>query len=447
MPAIRQQVLGAAKTLVVLDDDPTGTQTSYGVKVLTQWSVPLLVEELQQEPAVLFILTNSRSMSEAAAVQLTREIGHNLKAAVQESGRQIVALSRSDSTLRGHFPAEVDALAEALDMSGAVTVLLPAFLEGGRVTIQDVHYIREQEQLVPVARTPFAQDAVFGYNHSNLRDWVEEKTKGKVPAGEVISFSLEEIRQGGPDAVCQKLITCPPGATCVVNASAYKDLEVFAMGVIMAEKAGHQFIYRTSATFVPIRAGMTPGKLFQPRKQQLTSAHGSLVVVGSYVPKTTSQLTYLLQQQSHQAIEVNVSELLRASDPAAYVHDIIRQADAWLQAGKDVLIYTSRNLETGTDAESNLRINSLVSGFLVSILQGLEVRPAFIVAKGGITSSDLATRGLGVVKALVLGQVIPGVPVWQLNQDSKFPDLIYVVFPGNVGDEAALTQVYRQLKM
>lgn len=446
LPAIRREFTSSGKTLVVLDDDPTGTQTSYEVTVLTQWPVALLAEELSKKPPVLFILTNTRSMTGPAAVALTREIGRNLKAAVQESGQQIVAISRSDSTLRGHFPAEVEAMAQALEIEGAVTILLPAFLEGGRVTIGDVHYIREQQQLVPVADTPFARDAVFGYKHSNLREWVQEKTGGRVKAADVVSVSLEDIRLGGPQGVGRKLESCLPGTVAIVNACSYKDLEVFVLGVLMAEKAGQKFIFRTSASFVPIRAGMAPGRIFQPQQEEAASAHGSLVVVGSYVPKTTSQLACLLAQGSHQSIEVDVSGLLQAPDTAAYAASIIRQTDQWLAAGKDVVVHTSRQLETGQDAESSLQIHSLVSGFLVGIVRGLTVRPAFLVAKGGITSSDLATKGLQAVRARVLGQVIPGVPVWQMDLQSKFPGLLYVVFPGNVGDEDALVEVHRRLK-
>jgi uncharacterized protein YgbK (DUF1537 family) len=445
LPAIHQEFRSSGKTIVVLDDDPTGTQTSYEVTVLTQWSVPLLVEELQQQPPVLFILTNTRSMPEAAAVQLTRQIGRNLQEAVKQSGRQIVTISRSDSTLRGHFPAEVAALAQALNQEAAVWILLPAFIEGGRFTIGDVHYIREKEMLVPVAETPFARDAVFGYAHSNVRDWVEEKTGGKVTADQVVSFSLADIRLGGPAAVCEKLKACPPQTVCLVNACSAKDLEVFALGVLWAEKAGHTFIYRSSATFVPIRAGKTPGKIFRPRQQQ-AAGPGSLMVVGSYVPKTTGQLAHLLAQGSHQSLEVNVARLLQSPDAAAYAAALSRQTDQWLAAGKDVVLHTSRQLEAGPDAESSLQINSLVSGFLVAIIRGLEVRPAFIVAKGGVTSSDLATAGLQAVKARVLGQIIPGVPAWQLGGESKFPGIMYVVFPGNVGDETALAEVHQCLK-
>lgn len=445
LPLIRDRFVRSKKTLVVLDDDPTGTQTCYDVVVLTSWSVALLVEELRKHPSILFILTNSRSMPERLAVKLSEEIGDNLTKAVKESERDIAVISRSDSTLRGHYPAEVEAIARALNMHGAITVLVPAFIEGGRVTIGDTHYILEQDELVPVADTAFARDTVFGYTHSDLKDWVEEKTKGKVRASQVISLSLQDIRVGGPETVADKLGQCGPGEVCIVNACSNKDLQVVVMGLILAEGKGQKFIYRTSATFVPIRAGTAPGKTVIPAKNKDHSANGSLVVVGSYVPKTTRQLEHLLNQSLHHSIEVNVPQLLRGEATDAYASAIKRETNQLLSSGKDVVIHTSRQLETGVDTESNLRINKTVSSFLVDIVQGLNVRPSFIIAKGGITSSDLATKGLGAEKALILGQILPGVPVWKMDAKSKFPDITYVVFPGNVGNDAALTEVCNML--
>lgn len=439
--SIREEFLKSQKTIVVLDDDPTGTQTCYDVTVLTSWKVELITEELEKRPSILFILTNSRSLPEQGAVQLALEVGQNLKEASKKSGREIIVISRSDSTLRGHFPAEVDAVAEALGIEKAVTVLIPAFIEGGRYTIDDVHYIVENDELVPVSDTPFAKDVVFGYQNAQLKKWVEEKTRGRVKAAEVQSISIEDIRTGGPQVVAEKLAACKEGSICIVNAAAYSDLEVIAMGLLLAESKGKKLLYRTSATIVPIRAGMASGKTFHP--PALDSPNGSLVVVGSHVPKTTGQLSWLLAHGDYYGIEVNVGEILH---PEVFSHaeTIIKQTDDLIRSGKNVVIYTSRYLRVGSDAESSLQINAAVSTFLVAIMKGLTIRPRFIVAKGGITSSDLATKGLSSQKALILGPVIPGVPVWQMDENSKFPGIMYVVFPGNVGDETAVLEVCKK---
>jgi uncharacterized protein YgbK (DUF1537 family) len=408
--------------------------------------VELIAKELAKKPSILFILTNSRSLPEEAAVQLTMDIGRNVSEAVHQTGRQIIPISRSDSTLRGHFPAEVDALAVALERQAAVRVLIPAFIEGGRFTINDVHYIVEQESLIPVADTPFAKDKSFGYSHSNVKDWVEEKTKGLVRADNVISISLTEIRNGGPSTVSEKFLRCNPGEVVLVNAVSLTDLEVVAAGIQLSEKLGRIFLFRSSATFVPICAGIAPGKIFLPSLSDLHSEHGSLTVVGSYVPKTTSQLNYLLAQNKHEKIEVNVDEVLATANRSELAKATGEKIDRWLRAGKDVVIFTSRSLVVGDNANESLRINGVVSDYLVSIVQRLVVRPAFFIAKGGITSSDLASRGLSSKKADILGQAIAGVPVWKLSDDSKFSKILYIVFPGNVGGASALWDVWHIFK-
>lgn len=446
LPAIRNEFLKTNKTIVVLDDDPTGTQTCKDVTVLTTWETKEITEELKTNPSILFILTNSRSLPEREATALASKIGDHLKAAIKESGREVMVISRSDSTLRGHFPTEVDALAKALDRSGAIRVLIPAFIEGGRYTIDDVHYLVEHESLVPVSDTPFAKDLVFGYKQANLKLWVEEKTKGKIKAPEVISISLEDIRTGGPTQVVEKLIGINVGGVCIVNAVSYRDLEVLAMGMLLAEKGGKNLVYRSSASFVSILAGQEAGKAFIPKFFGQVTGHGSLIVVGSHVPKTTLQLNTLLAQGNQRSIEINVKVVLNESETESLTHQVSNQIDLWLALDYEVIIYTSRQLETGADPTDNLRINAKVSDYLVNIVQGLRIRPRFIIAKGGITASDVATKALKSKKARVLGPIIPGVPVWQLDPESKFPGLMYVVFPGNVGGEEALVEVLEKLK-
>jgi uncharacterized protein YgbK (DUF1537 family) len=443
LPKIRKEFLQEDRTIIVFDDDPTGTQTCHDVVVLTNWSVSLLVAELKKKPSILFILTNSRSVSEQKAIALNLEIGKNVNAAVKQSGRKTIVISRSDSTLRGHFPAEVTAISKALHLQEAVWILVPAFIEGGRFTINDVHYIQEYDELVPVSETPFARDHVFGYSHSNIRDWIIEKSKGTVTSDQITSLPLEDIRLGGPDVVGEKLMHCKTGDIIIANAVSYEDLEVLAMGAIIAEKSGRQFLYRSSASFVSIRAGIAAGKKFTPSKKDFASLSGSLTVVGSYVPKTTSQLTYLLEKKQHEVIELNVGQLLLGD---CEIGEIIARIEGWLAERKDVILYTSRELKTASDKESNLKINSAVSSALVEIVSGLTIRPSFIVAKGGITSSDIASKGLSAESALILGQAAAGVPVWRLSSKSKFPEILYIVFPGNVGEDAALWNVWEKFK-
>jgi uncharacterized protein YgbK (DUF1537 family) len=432
--------------VVVLDDDPTGTQTVHGVPVLTEWPVQALHTELQNALPVCFLLTNSRSLPPAEAQALNTDIGRHLREAAQRAGKRFVVISRSDSTLRGHFPGEVAALAKALAQDFDAWLLIPFFQEGGRYTIGDTHYVLESGTLVPAGETEFARDAVFGYRASNLRQWVEEKTAGRIPAETVMSISLDDIRRGGPECVAARLSALTHGRICIINAASYRDLQVFTHGLLTAEAHGKRFLYRTAASIVPVRAGIAPRDLLTPDEVAPSDSGGGLVIVGSYVPRTTSQLEHLLRQPSVLPVEIQVGALLSEAQRAGVIARAAREADTGLRRGQDVVLFTSRQLVTGADATSSLSIGQRVSEGLVAILQALTTRPRYIIAKGGITSSDIATRGLGVKRAMVLGQILPGVPVWQLGPETRFPGLGYIVFPGNVGGPEALGEIVTPLR-
>ncbi|MEM7333323.1 MAG: four-carbon acid sugar kinase family protein [Chloroflexota bacterium] len=425
--------------VVVLDDDPTGTQTVYDVPVVTSWEIDVLKRAFSDaNTKVFYILTNSRSLPESDAEKLNIEIAQRLNEVSQLTQRPFSVISRSDSTLRGHFPLEMNVLENELDGDFDGWIIAPFFEEGGRFTLNNVHFVAEGDQLVPAGNTPFAQDHTFGYNASNLKEWVAEKFGGNVER-EITAVSLIQIRQGGVEAVTNHLLTMPASAICIVNAAEYRDIEIFVAGLQRAEKQGKQYLFRTAASFVRARAGLAQrtllkhSQLVTPQRQR-----GGLVVIGSYVPKTTRQLGELKKQENIVLIELSVPELLDDVKQPLTIQQTAQEIETQLNQQKDVVLFTSRKLITQSDAFDPLTIGNIVSDCLVHIVQQLSEAPRYLIAKGGITSSDIATKGLGIKRAMVLGQILPGIPVWQAGESSRFPNLPYIVFPGNVGDDDAL---------
>jgi uncharacterized protein YgbK (DUF1537 family) len=443
LPEIQRQVQASGRKLVVLDDDPTGTQTVHGIPVLTHWPVEALAEELAGQTPAFYLLTNSRSLTLPQAQALNAEIGRNLTEAARRTGTDFAVVSRSDSTLRGHFPGEVEALAHALQTDFDGWLLIPFFLEGGRYTIEDIHYVAEEDMLTPAAETEFAQDAAFGYRASNLQAWVEEKTGGQVKANSMASITLNDIRQGGPPRVAEKLLALEKGGVCVVNAASYRDLEPFVLGLLAAEAEGYHFLYRTAASFVRVRAGIPLRPLLTGEEMASGQRGGGLIVAGSYVPRTGTQLKALFEETRIQQVELNVRALLDDLTQSQEIKRATEQTALNLEAGRDVALYTSRDLITGADATESLAIGQRVSASIVAVVRSLATPPRFLLAKGGITASDVATHGLGIKKAQVMGQILPGVPVWQAGPESRYPGMAYIVFPGNVGGPEALVEVVK----
>ncbi|KAL3570748.1 hypothetical protein D5086_027997 [Populus alba] len=437
-----------SKTLVVLDDDPTGTQTVHDIEVLTEWSVESLVEQFRKKPECFFILTNSRSLSSEKASALIKDICGNLSIAAKSiENIDYTVVLRGDSTLRGHFPEEADAAVSLLGEMDA-WIICPFFLQGGRYTVKDIHYVADSDWLVPAGDTEFARDASFGYKSSNLREWVEEKTRGRIPASSVSSISINLLRKGGPDAVCDTLCNLQKGSTCIVNAASDRDMAVFSAGMIQAELRGKSFLCRTAASFVSTRIGIIPKAPILPKDLGINKERkGGLIVVGSYVPKTTKQVEELKLQCGHflKKLEVSVDKLAMKSleEREEEINRVAEMANLFIGACKDTLIMTSRELITGKTASESLEINFKVSSALVEIVRRISTRPRYILAKGGITSSDLATKALEAKCAKVVGQALAGIPLWQLGPESRHPGVPYIVFPGNVGDSKALADVVK----
>jgi len=450
---IQDKIKVSGRKVVVLDDDPTGTQTVHNVLVLTEWSVEALEHALARDETIFYILTNSRSYPVEQAVAMNREIAENLAAAAQRLNQDFDVVSRSDSTLRGHYPVEVQTLRSALENRLGITydgeIIAPFFFEGGRFTAYDIHWVQEGDWLIPAAQTEYAQDPIFGYHHSNLREWVEEKTNGQVTADSVVSVTLDLIRTEGPSAVAAILGTVTGGQSVIVNAATYRDMEVFLLGLLDAQEESRRFLFRTAASFVKVRGGIKDRGLLTSRElfpQGAPPDVGGLIIVGSHVQKTTDQLQLARRLDKLVGIELSVLSILNPRTCQKEIESVSSQAEKAILAGHDVIVFTSRRLVAGASDEENVQIGQQVSDALVQVVRELGGKPRFVVAKGGITSSDIGTKALNVTKAMVPGQILPGIPVWLLDEGSRFPGIPFVIFPGNVGTPDSLAQVITLLR-
>lgn len=440
------------RTIVVLDDDPTGTQTVRELPVVTNWETETLRRELERQPRMLFILTNSRSLSSEKTRQLHTELAENLVRASRQAGREFLLVSRGDSTLRGHFPLETETLRQVLENETGAhfdgEILCPFFPEGGRYTAGDIHYLTEGERLIPVGESEFAKDPTFGYESSHLGAWVEEKTGGAYPASGVHSVTLEQLRSRDHGAILETLCAARNFQKIIVNAVSYEDLRVFVPVLYEAMGAGHSFMLRTASAILKVMSGCSEDTVCT-REELLDreNPNGGLVIAGSHVKKATGQLASLRASGQMEFLEFNQHLVLEPARFEAEITRVSEAAERLIRSGKHVLVATRRQrLDLGNgDKEAELALAERISQGLVQVVSNLQSRPSFVVAKGGITSSDVATKGLKIRRATVLGQILPGIPVWRCGAESRFPGLVYVVFPGNVGGETALLESVRKL--
>jgi uncharacterized protein YgbK (DUF1537 family) len=435
----------AQPKIIVLDDDPTGSQTVHSCLLLMQWDVDTLRQGLRDASPIFFILTNTRARSPQEAEQVTRQVCQNLQQAIaQEDLEDFLVVSRSDSTLRGHYPIETDAIAQELGPFDA-HFLIPAFFEGGRITRDSTHYLMVEGTPIPTHETEFAKDSVFGYSTAYLPDYVAEKTRGRISADSVERFMLADIRGGS----LPRLMALHNNVCCAVDGEAQADLDQFAQDLLAAASQGKRFLFRSAASILTALANLPPQPIDADHmRTYVRDGKSGVVLVGSHVQKTTRQLQALLAEPGIVGIEVDVRPL---RDGGTEAHNQLlnrmlqRVAEAHSQ-GKTPAVYTSREELTFDSVQARLTFGVEVSTLLMDIVKGLPEDIGFLISKGGITSNDTLSTGLALRTARLLGQILPGVSMVRTpHTHPQFPNLPVVLFPGNVGDDNALATAYKRL--
>lgn len=431
--------------IIVLDDDPTGSQTVHSCLLLTRWDVDTLCEALLDSAPLFFVLTNTRGMDATRAAAVTRDACRNVKLALDKLAQQGQAIqpilvSRSDSTLRGHYPVETDVIAAELGPFDA-HFLVPAFFEGGRITHDSIHYLRIDGKDVPVHETEFARDSVFGFRHSYLPDYVEEKTGGRIRAEQVDRFLLADVRGD----VRERLMALRDNTCCVVDAETQADLDNFCAQLRETAEQGKRFLFRSGASLLTSLADLPPQPIdAEHMARYVRDGRAGAVIVGSHVRKTTEQLEVLLREPGIAALEVDIDRI--ATQRKQLLDELTSAAMRAHEAAETAVIFTSRDERTFADTATRLAFGEQVSAFLMDIVRGLPASLGFLISKGGITSNDVLSSALALRTARVVGQILAGCSVVRCPDDHpRYPGLPVVIFPGNVGDANALATAYRRL--
>ena len=294
----------------------------------------------------------------------------------------------------------------------------------------------------------FAKDKTFGYSAADMPSYIEEKTGGAYKADSVTCIALDDIRSLNYDKIEKQLLKVRNFNKIIVNAIDYIDIKIFCVALYRAMAKGKVFMLRTAASIVKVLGGVTDQPLLTREKMvTIENDNGGIIVIGSHTDKTTRQLEALKDEKDIVFIEMNASLVKDEEALKKEVRSCLALEEEAIRNGKTACCYTSRTLVTADtgNKEDELRLSVRISEAVSSLVGELTVTPAFIIAKGGITSSDIGVKALKVRKAKVLGQILPGIPVWQTGEESRFPYTPYVIFPGNVGDDGALKEAFEIL--
>jgi len=492
--------------VVVFDDDPTGSQTVHGCPLLLRCDAASLRRGLAHPSPLLFVLANSRALEPAAARQRLAEVCRCLRQVLAEIRsddpqlgdgdlarrlQPLLLVSRGDSTLRGHFPLELEvieqevgqwlwAAAAEVEPPGAdARFLVPAFLPGGRTTVNGVHLLHGE----PVHTSAFARDRLFGYQTSDLAAYIEAKSSGRVSATAVERLTLEELdaavlsedhrREGRPagpgfEALCARLAGLAPGAWVVVDAERPQQLSALGAAVraltapVAAARWGRprRFLFQSAASLLNglVRLGPQPrdarGLAALRRLDTVGQPLPGLVLVGSHVPLADAQLAQLLAAEPGcRLLEIPVAKVARVLEGPASGALLASLEAAWLAqlrqllaAAQTPVLATSRGELPCCSAAERRRLGLALAALMARLVGALAPGLGYLISKGGITSHTLFESGLGCSSVELQGQLLPGLSLVLTGPEAVVPQLPVLTFPGNLGDRQTLQQAFALLQ-
>jgi uncharacterized protein YgbK (DUF1537 family) len=321
--------------------------------------------------------------------------------------------------------AEIDAAG-----GDGVVVFCPAFPAGGRKTVDGVHLVNVSGQWLNAADTEFAADPVFGYRARSQVDYVAEKGRGR------IGLSV------GPEDFGRALRDAAPGTVLLPDVETDDEIRALAAQIERAVEDGVEVIVRSAAPLAAYLAHAKSTDHLDADRVRASSTEaregGILVVVGSHTGATSEQLA-ALTAEGVPLHELPTDDALR--DPEEAGRRLAAAAEADLRAGA-VIISSERHRRA---EHATLDHAEAVMTALTTATAALAPRVRATVAKGGITSAEVARAGLGRRRAWVAGQLVPGVSLWVFSDDPARvdrPGLLYAVVPGNIGTATTLRQVF-----
>ena len=415
--------------VVVLDDDPTGTQAVARARVLIDTSPGFLETWFAgHAPQPVYVSTNTRALTPAAA----REMVAGVAGIARAHWPDAKFICRGDSTLRGHVLAEDQGLAHE---TSPVLLLAPAMPAAGRITVDGRHYLVTGDHRIPVSDTEYASDPEFGYTDSDILRWAEQRSGGVFAAARGGVVHLAELRAGGAAAVAAALARLagqarPAAMAC--DAATDADLLLVAAGIRLAWEHGTPVVVRSA----PPLAALLSGLAARGRCNAPSGARRLLVVVGSYVQATTRQLTELGRRYPGQIAQADLPALWQDRAREQQRLTVLLE-QAW-EKGPVAVLATPREKATAPPGTG-----LAIAAGLAGVVAALVARPDAVIVRGGVTSALVARDGLGAREALVTGPTGPGIALWQL--DGMVDGIPLLIAAGNVGQPADLADLVDQM--
>ena len=445
--------------IIIIDDDPTGSQTVNDCNLILKWDYETLLKGLKDSSNLLFILANTRSLPKKDVEIRLKEICSSLKKVMNNflfAEEDFIIISRGDSTLRGHNFIEPHIINKLLGPFDA-TFYIPAFIEGNRITINGNHYLDN----VPLHKTIFAKDKIFGFKTSNIKELIYEQSKQKINIDEIQNINIQDFELLDINQFNNLLMFIKKlenNTQVIVDVINYSQLNKFSSIVKRLVKK-KKFLFRTAASFIKSLSNNQINQKNHIYFSQLRRKNNNgqfmrgLIVVGSCVELTTLQLNKVLDINLCKPIEINVLNLYQFFKLEDNLHKlnylkkfILNSIREYLNQDSIPVLFTSRKIISPNDKNELIKFQHFLSIFIAEIVSAVQNEIGYLISKGGITSITILGEGFKADSVYLEGQILPGISLVTYDLFQQKGKLPVITFPGNIGNEMSLVKALEILE-
>ena len=445
--------------IIIIDDDPTGSQTVNGCNLILKWDYETLLKGLKDSSNLLFILANTRSLSKKDVKIRLKEICSALREIMNNSSfaeEDFVLISRGDSTLRGHNFVEPDIINELLGPFDA-TFYIPAFIEGNRTTVNGNHFVDN----IPIHKTIFSKDKIFGFKTSNIKELIYEQSDHKLDFNHIENIFIKDfevLETNQLNKLYFYIEQLKNNKKVIVDIIDYSQLDKFSR-IVKSLLKKKKFLFRSAASFISSLSNIKKTEkdhiYFSQlrRKNKNNKNMKGLIVVGSYVELTTLQLKKVLEISLCKPIEINVLKLyafFKLEDNVNQINSlkklILNSIRQNLSQEFIPVLFTSREIVSPRDNNDLIQFQLFLSAFISEIVSAIKFEIGYLISKGGMTTNTIISDGLKADSVYLEGQILPGISLVTFNLLKQKGKLPIVTFPGNIGNNMSLVKVLEILE-
>lgn len=445
---------------VIIEDDPVGficnTGCMYPALAVNEdfthvevMSAMRSVEEEILEKKLLFIATPSRRLDEKESCNLNDKIGQAVKKFFAPKGIEVRIVSKIDSCLRSNYEPEYEGLVHGYG-SFSLEVLIPSYIEQGRVTVYGGQYLSVDGRMKPVHESEFASFKGLEFRNSNLALWAEKKSRHLGGRKNVGVIDIDQLRSANEEEIAGRILNRPSNVKMIVfDSQDVYDLSKIMKVLSMVEASEKSVFYKFGPSMINKLVEVYSERQATAGACELAGIKESdtgVFIAGSLTTTTKLQIANLRDESCTSIVLISEEDIEAKNNIGRIIEKKTKKVIEQNGRGDNVILTTEFWKRSDSEYPTSGKRDSVLMIFAEIARKIKDMPNRWFLFKGSDTALYTITNGFGVRTFYYCGQLIPGVIHCRCHLGQGTMKSFFIV-GGNVGDEDLLVRFLGRMKL